>query len=188
MQSLPDSHERDPIALRPFWQRERDPVDFVADIPAGVSGLLFLCCPAAVAGLIVAQVLTPVEGVLWARRFPHVGKKVLKRMSPSFANRDAAPSVARIRCVGHAVAPLKHRSPRSVDARSSHAMRCVSGPRKFCHEAPARLATARTEVSGFDPVRIAAVTQAVPVGSSALAHKILSNQSGKSLASEINKV
>ena len=187
MQSLPDSHERDPIALRPFWQRERDPVDFVADIPAGVSGLLFLCCPAAVAGLIVARVLAPVEGVLWARRFPHVGKKVLKRMSPSFANRDAAPSVARIRCVGHAVAPLKHRSPRAVHARSSHAMRCVSGSRQFCHEASARLATARTEVSGFDPMWLSAVAKAVPVGSLAFAHKALGDQSCESLASEIKE-
>lgn len=53
-------------------------------IPAGVSGLLGLSCPAAIGRLVVSVSIDPVEChfVLW---FPHIIRKILKK-TPSFAN------------------------------------------------------------------------------------------------------
>lgn len=96
--------------------RQAQPLALVG-YPKGFSHvlrLLFLCRPAAVAGLIISIVVDTVERFA-IRPLSHIEKKVLE-LCPAGANGDSATSIARVIKMVWVAATLPHGVPRSIGA------------------------------------------------------------------------
>jgi hypothetical protein len=88
-----------------------------------VCALLCWCGPTAVTGLVVSVHVGAVDGMSAAGSAPHVGEERLVRVSPPFADSDAAPSVKRPVLAGWIFATADDVRPAHVlgGARSAHA-------------------------------------------------------------------
>lgn len=136
---------------------------------AGVVVLLGTSGPAAIAGLVVAVIVTSLYGVIWAWSKAHVGKEVLEGL-PSLTNADASAAVAVISLVLGITAPAAQINPRHIFRRSGQPMRTVV----FAYlslKAAARLGAgsrlAVLEIVAAHQGRIAAVAQAFPLNAPA---------------------
>ncbi len=81
---------------------------------AGVSALLFACCPAAIVWLVISLVVDTVNTVIDGRSFSHIRYEVFKGISPSPANDNAPGSVIRKSRRLPTMAPANHTSPSGI--------------------------------------------------------------------------
>lgn len=86
-----------------------------------ISRLRFRGCPDAVARLVVAVVINPLQGHAF-RSLTHVSEEVLERVPPSLADGDAPAAVPMISSGIRVEAPLFHGAPDVVGARLAHAV------------------------------------------------------------------
>lgn len=111
-----------------------------------ILGLLRWCCPSAIAGLIIAIVIYPVDG--FARRaFAHVGIEIVKD-EPSFANGDAAPAIVFVPRLAMIGASPNHRYPRIPGWGTGEAMPCKAGSYRVLGKAAARAHGASSKIVG----------------------------------------
>ena len=146
--------------------------------PAGVVGLLFARCPAAVARLVVPIVIDALQRVLWRGLVAHIGVKVFK-LAPAFADANAAPSVPLKVLMLWIIAPMKHRIPSVMNWMSGHAVRHPQTSTRLRVVAPKLL-------SAHDGDR-AAVTSTKPISAFLIVGRMETDDSEpiKSLSSQI---
>lgn len=112
-------------SLRPANGGVSDPVAGQTQRGARIGNLLAARCPTAVARLVRAIVIDPIDRMLGARLRPHVRKERGETVAPSLADCDPAPAVVRILRRVRVQAAALHRSPRSVLRRQRARVRQV---------------------------------------------------------------
>ena len=112
--TMPESANRNTCLDRPICQAQRFSVVCKQVSATGISHLLSLCCPAAIAWLVVAVIVNPVNrvGLTWLSS--HVIQEVLKRLTPSATDRNASPSVSVIPWRVRVGASLNHPMPSRI--------------------------------------------------------------------------
>ena len=110
-------------------QGDSMPVDNENYIVSTVVLLLRHRRPAAVPGRVGAIIVDTVERVLRGRLWAHIVHERAIVVSPSFADRNPSPAVARVGRVFRVTAPFKNLPPHSVKARDI----VVSGKAVFQH-------------------------------------------------------
>lgn len=136
------------VALNcPVLKALGNPVNSNHPVSSGVSSLFLLCSPSAVLWAVVSIVVDAVNRVLgrWPR--PHVLDKCLKRVSPSFTDLDATPTVQREPFIGWVGATLNHHDPDFVNGGFRKAVRSIYCDGYLSHETPARASS-----SGFGEI------------------------------------
>ena len=88
--------------------------------------LMGLRFPSAVAALVVAVVVDPLNGVLRRWAWSHVGQERLKGRAPRFAHANATTAVVRVRLLPLVVAAVHDGAPNAVVRSFAHAMRGVA--------------------------------------------------------------
>lgn len=171
---------------RPFSNIHGDAIERDWPIGGSVIALLLGRGPAAVFRAVIALTIDSVKAGSF-RPFAHVGKEVLK-IKPSFTDLNPFSSIARIvgRC--WAEASSFHRIPRNEGRRlitlSTVTVLCIY----FDFVATARFDCARTKRLCGDDFSCAAVTNAVPEGSSSslFVGQAFNEQPGKPLSGQVD--
>lgn len=101
--------------LGPVPQAFRLAAEREEQVPARVARLFTAGSPAAIAGLVIAVVVDPLDRGLLRRR-AHVGEEVLE-LQPAFADRDPAAAVIDVRPVDRVTASAQHGEPAAVHRR-----------------------------------------------------------------------
>lgn len=139
----------------------------------GVIPLRLRIGPAAIAGLVVAVIVDPIDGVLEGWRLAHVLEERIEGCGPSFADANPPSPIRRIhrraglRATGH------HLTPDVIDSGSGLAVLGVGLGRPLPPEAAATLDPARPELIGGYLVPIAALALATPDDMTPVAYPLL---------------
>lgn len=91
-------------------------------IVARVLALLEACRPAAILGRIRPVVVVALQGVIWRRRWPHVGVEPLERTAPRVADGDASRAVDLVGFRRSLIAASLDACPRMVFLGAAHAV------------------------------------------------------------------
>ena len=137
------------------------------DITAGIPSLLFSRGPTAVAGFVVAVLIGPtVNGVVFAGTLAHVGKEVVKRVSPTVANYNATSAIAVVSNVIGIVTPGTHSIPSVVRSSGSPVatmtMSCRPLSRNIFLNATARLSVSINEIAANNRYIVSAIASTQP--------------------------
>ncbi len=153
---------------RPFGNGQVLAVICDAMICRLVISLFGLGRPAAIPWRVWAIVVNAIQAMIDRWSWSHIGKKVLKRCSPSFANSDSTSTVSRVGAIVRFVTANVRLSPGMIlrTARQAMFSRCYLGrfACTFSLQAPTTLRFSRTEVACRGNRCIAARTPTLPKG------------------------
>lgn len=156
-----NSRVRETSLFAPFGKALRHAINRQVDRVALVVVLLLSCCPPAVAGLIVAVDILPIERHS-AGSITHVGVEVLER-HPPLADLDASAAVEReVPLVSMVEAAIQHRTPSRIGFGFRHAVRPRCHFPGFDEEAAARSCLALPKQGSAHDFLSAAVALAEP--------------------------
>ena len=146
----------------PFCQRQRLSVVRVADVLLRVALLLRWRRPADITRLVVAVAVDAVDGVRGRRLRPHVGKKRLELIAPSFAHGDATSTIASKVLIFWIRTACAHRVPLSIFRRTAHAVRSIHVSGKFTRQTSTRLCMAVSQMCAINGAESTAIAGAMP--------------------------
>ena len=92
------------------------------DVVAAIIRLLFWSFPATILRCVITTIVNTPKGVFKARLRPQVGIESFKRVTPAFADSNAASSIPWIALMFRIAATASHVKPRTVFRRFSHSM------------------------------------------------------------------
>lgn len=87
------------------------PLPFIVNVFSFVIALLRICSPSAIFRTIVSVYVDAINTMLWRRTFTHIGKKILKRVTPTVANSYTTCAVVFIMAIVRVVTFLLYRLP-----------------------------------------------------------------------------
>lgn len=104
---------------------------------AAIVSLLYSCCPAAVARLVVTIVVNSIDTQAFLLRLPHVFKKSKKRFLPAIAHLYSSPAVSLKSGCAWLVASFLHCLPRMKSWRSPKVPDCCAASVYVTNKTPA---------------------------------------------------
>lgn len=184
------------IVVSEFRNPVRKALSLVADrihrSVTAIACLLFIGRPAAVARFVVAVVIYTINGMVGTSPRPHVGKEILKRLSPSFANYDATTAIVTVSRIRLVVATGDHGPPNVVFRQSvlpSISMLVVQDHEPLSPNAATRRCAASSQIDATHNCGLSTVARAIPVCRFFLnAFRAINNyESPKTLSSDVNE-
>jgi len=119
---------RYPCLLTPLGQRFRFTVDGYQSVFASIVSLLLISCPTTIIRAVVAAIINTFECVakwpFWS--WPHVCKKVIKRVYPAVTYFDSATTVIFELCVFFSITTVAHSKPGFMFCCITHSVRTIN--------------------------------------------------------------